>query len=247
MRCENIDEDLPSDSEGLISAQQNKECNHNFASSSSGASLLVSPKEADGAKNILKDGKDAYMVLPWNSKKSFIISLSEDTVIDKFLLLGGEEFSSSIEYFDIYGSNEYNSENEKWEKLGHFMASKEFFRKWQSFKVKSTWIRYLKFEWKTSYGSYSYWTLTQIKVWGSTMVQGLSEKLKNIDIFDEDKSTQAVITTPVQSKFDNFYDSETQTILDRIITNTTIFGPNDWWVSIFSFQNSCLFIGKWWN
>ncbi|CAI2363045.1 unnamed protein product [Moneuplotes crassus] len=217
------------DSEQLVnrkvytSAKKNQECHHNFASSSSGAVLLESPKGATGSGNILKNGKDEYVIIPCSAKKEFVISLSEDTVIEKFQLLSQEEFSSKIEQFDLYGSDTYNSEEPKWEKLGSFIANNEFNGIWQSFKIKKAWIRYIKFEWKTSFGPYTFCTLTQLKVCGRTMVQGLTEDLKSMDLLKEEetpkedlKDKHPVKTTEFKPLKYIFDDNITQTIIEDI-------------------------------
>lgn len=144
------------DTQGLIMAEANGECKHNFASQSSGAAFVDSPKQAYGVSNLLSKSTEKYLMVPCKVKKSFVISLSEDAIIDKFLLLNAEEFSSTIELFNLYGSDSYSPPDQKWEKLGSFMADNDLNWVWQSFKVKESWVRYLKFEWKTHYGSYHY-------------------------------------------------------------------------------------------
>lgn len=208
-------------------AKKNAECQHNFASSSSGAAILASPKGATGVGNILKNGKDDYVIIPCSEKKEFIISLSEDAIISKFLLLSHEEFSSKIDEFDLFGADTYDSENPKWEQLGTFKTNPDFNGIWQSFLVKETWIRYLKFEWKTSLGPYTYCTLTQLKVCGRTMVQGLTEELKNMDILEEenveDTKEEHTPNTPARiSPFEDFkpgfQDRETQSMIEDMFT-----------------------------
>jgi hypothetical protein len=157
-------EDYNMDMHGLTLADQQNECSHNFAASSAGADIIYRPKEAIGAKNLLDGSLDRYLIVPCWEKKSFIISLSENAIIEKFLLLNAEEFSSTVELFSLYASDSYDPKNQTWEKLGNFAANNDFNGQWQSFKVKETWARYLRFEWKTLYGSHYYCTLSQIKV-----------------------------------------------------------------------------------
>jgi len=149
-------EDTNLDMHGLTMAEQQSQCSHNFASSSSGAGIVKSPQEADGASNLLDKSTDRYLIVPCHEKKSFIVSLSENAIIEKFLLLNAEEFSSTVEYFSVYGSDSYDSKNQTWEKMGDFVANNDFNGHWQSFKVKENWARYIRFEWKTFYGSHHY-------------------------------------------------------------------------------------------
>lgn len=180
-KLNNKKDDSQFDYQGIVQADLNSTWKHNFASSSGGAHIVQSPKMAVGASNLLTSSADKYMIIPWTEKKNFVISLSEDAVVDKFMIFSGEEYSSNMEMFSLYGSGSYDSENQQWEKLGSFMANEQFNGRWQSFKVPNTWVRYLKIEWKTTQGAHKYCTLTSIKVCGRTMVQGLIENLKDID------------------------------------------------------------------
>ena len=162
------------------------EWKHNFASESSGASLIEYPRDSNGASGILSGSKEKYLIIQSTSQKSFVISLSEDAIIDTFMLMNLEEFSWTVKEFDLYGSDSYVSHDQKWDKLGTFTAQ-QLNNEWQTFKFKESWIRYLKFEWKNYYGSHYYCTLTQIKACGRTMVQGLKENLKSIEKEPEPK------------------------------------------------------------
>ena len=173
-------DDVSFNHQGLVLPNNDQTWVHNFASSSAGATFVESPKDTGGmSNNFLTGAKDKYLIAPWNSKKEYVISLSEEIVIEKFMLLNTEEFSSRIELFNLYGSSKYPTDN--WEKLGSFMAN-DVMNQWQSFRVDKTWIRYLKFSWKTSHGFQYYCTLTQIKVCGQTMAQGLKDELESIHI-----------------------------------------------------------------
>lgn len=183
--------------------------------------MVSSPKEADGSSNLLSGSIERYLIIPSSSSKSFVISLSEDAIIDKFMLLNAEEFSCTIELFNLYGSDTFDPKNQKWEKLGSFLANNDYNGSWQSFKVKETWIRYLKFEWKTSYGTHKYCTLTQIKVCGRTMVQGLTENLKDIQL-DKETPQEKVEVPPVISVDNSTVDSNTTTSHSYADTETII-------------------------
>lgn len=145
-------------------------------------------------QNLLNYSKDKYLIVPCTSKKEYVLSLSEEVVISEFMLLNTEEFSSRIELFNLYGSTTYPTNN--WEKLGTFLA-KEVIGEWQSFPVKKTWSRYLKFEWKTTYGFQYYCTLTQIQVCGLTMAQGLKDDLQNIQFEDSNQNIEPEIVEEI--------------------------------------------------
>ena len=103
----------------------NSEWKHNFASQSSGASLIEYPRDSDGASGILSSSKDKYLIISsLSSNKNFLISLSEDAIIDQFMLMNSEEFSWTVKDFDLYGSDTFVSRDQKWTKLGNFTAHK---------------------------------------------------------------------------------------------------------------------------
>ena len=122
------------------------------------------------------------------------------------MIRNSEEFSWTIKDFELYGSDTFVSHDQKWDKLGSFTA-KKLNNQWQSFKFKEAWVRYLKLIWKNSYGNHYYWTLSQIKAWGRTMVQGLKENLKNID-----KESKVPVVT--QSKYNETNNSSLLNMTD---------------------------------
>ena len=100
------------------------EWKHNFASLSSGASLIEYPRDSDGASGILSSSKDKYLIIPSSVEQNFLISLSEDAIINQFMIMNSEEFSWTVNDFVLYGADTFVSHNQSWEKLGTFKAHK---------------------------------------------------------------------------------------------------------------------------
>ena len=73
-----------------------------------------------------------------------------------------------------------------WFDLGNYTASPGLGE--QAFAVeKPAWARYLKFKFRTHHGMEYYCTLSQIKVHGSTMVQGFHEQWEMIEEENEEE------------------------------------------------------------
>ena len=128
--------------------------------------------------------------------KSFIISLSEDIYIERFEFLNEEQYSSNLKYFKVcifnyysqqlYGSLKYPTEN--WHRLGNFKADN--IKEKQAFTIPDPqFIRFLKFNESSHFGSEEYCTITQIlyfiilyfiffSIKGSTLAQRTPERLK---------------------------------------------------------------------
>jgi hypothetical protein len=149
-----------------------------YANKSTGALILEKAKNFQGTSNLLLDDKDRYAMIPCNDEKTkyVIIGLSEDILVKSIKLSSFERYSSLTKQFQVLGSQTYPIMTE-WEDLGTFEA-KPWFKenKEQTFELKiPSWARYLKFRFLSHYGDEHYLTVTQIKVHGSTALQGYHE------------------------------------------------------------------------
>ncbi|KAK2385755.1 SUN domain-containing protein [Trifolium repens] len=148
---------------------------YNYASSSKGAKVLASNKEAKGASNILTRNKDKYLRNPCSSEEKFVvIELSEETLVDTIEIANFEHYSSNLKDFELYGSLIYPTD--VWIFLGNFTASNV--KQAQRFVLQEPkWVRYLKLNVQSHYGSEFYCTLSIVEVYGVDAVEKMLEDL----------------------------------------------------------------------
>lgn len=149
-----------------------------YANKSTGALILDKSKDFQGTSNLLVADKDKYAMIPCDKEgvKYVIIGLSEEILVKSIQLSSYEKFSSRTKHFEVLGSQTYPV-MEEWEELGTFDA-KPWYKenKEQSFElIRPSWARYLKFRFLDHYGDEHYCAYTQIKVHGSTTLQGFHE------------------------------------------------------------------------
>ncbi|KAL3787159.1 hypothetical protein ACHAW5_004729 [Stephanodiscus triporus] len=111
-------------------------------------------------------------------KKYVVIGLSEDILVKQIILSNYERYSSRVKEFQVLASQEYPTPSDDyWNIIGTYEAHSKSGE--QAFELlEPTWARYLKFRFLSHYGSEHYCTLSQIKVHGSTMLQGFHEQWK---------------------------------------------------------------------
>ncbi|XP_004516032.1 SUN domain-containing protein 4-like isoform X2 [Cicer arietinum] len=150
---------------------------YNYASASKGAKVLGSNKEAKGASNILSRDKDKYLRNPCSVEEKFvIIELSEETLVDTIEIANFEHHSSNLKDFEIHGSLSFPTD--VWVFLGNFTASNV--RHAQRFVLKEPkWVRYLKLNLQSHYGSEFYCTLSVVELYGVDAVERMLEDLIN--------------------------------------------------------------------
>ena len=147
-----------------------------YASNKAGAQILEQSPSLKGASNLLTGDKDKYSIAPCMDKKYIVIGLSEDILVKQIILANYERYSSRVKEFQVLASQEYPTPNEDyWNSIGTYEAHSKSGE--QAFELlEPTWARYLKFRFVSHYGSEHYCTLSQIKVHGSTMLQGFHEQ-----------------------------------------------------------------------
>uniref|UniRef100_A0A2P2JQJ3 SUN domain-containing protein n=1 Tax=Rhizophora mucronata TaxID=61149 RepID=A0A2P2JQJ3_RHIMU len=151
---------------------------YNYASASKGAKVLAFNKEAKGVSNILGRDKDKYLRNPCSAEEKFVeIELSEETLVDTIEIANFEHYSSNLKYFELLGSLVYPTD--MWIKLGNFTAANG--KHAQRFALtEPKWVRYLKFDIRSHYGSEFYCTLSFIEVYGVDAVERMLEDLISV-------------------------------------------------------------------
>ncbi|RZC10139.1 SUN domain-containing protein 4 isoform E [Glycine soja] len=154
---------------------------YNYASASKGAKVLASNKEARGASDILSRNKDKYLRNPCSSEEKFVvIELSEETLVKTIEIANFEHHSSNFKEFELYGSLVYPTD--AWIFLGNFTASNV--KQAQRFVLEEQkWMRYIKLNLQSHYGSEFYCTLSIVEVYGVDAIERMLEDL----IYAQDK------------------------------------------------------------
>ncbi|KAE8690211.1 F-box protein SKIP8 [Hibiscus syriacus] len=167
---------------------------YNYASNLKGAKVVAHNKEAKGANNILGQDHDQYLRNPCTVEGKFVvIELAEETLVDAVKIANFEHHSSNFKEFELYGSLNYPTDT--WTQLGKFVASN--IKQIQTFTLSEPkWLRYLKLNLLSHYGSEFYCTLSVVEVYGVDAIERMLE-----DMFDPSeqhamKSTDSNSTGP---------------------------------------------------
>lgn len=148
---------------------------YNYASASKGAKVLAFNKEAKGASNILGRDKDKYLRNPCSVEGKFvIIELSEETLVDTIEIANFEHYSSNLKDFELLGSLVYPTD--QWVKLGNFTATNVKLAQ-RYVLLEPKWVRYLKLNLLSHYGSEFYCTVSVVEVFGVDAVERMLEDL----------------------------------------------------------------------
>ncbi|CAL1409753.1 unnamed protein product [Linum trigynum] len=151
---------------------------YNYASASKGAKVLAFNKEAKGASNILMRDKDKYLRNPCSAEEKYvIIELSEETLVDTIEIANFEHYSSNLKDFEVLGSLVYPTS--EWVKLGNFTTANV--KQARRFVLpEHKWVRYLKLNLLSHYGSEFYCTLSLFEVYGVDAVEKMLEDLVSV-------------------------------------------------------------------
>ncbi|MCO5612461.1 hypothetical protein L7F22_066728 [Adiantum nelumboides] len=146
---------------------------YNYAADSKGAKILAYNKEAKGASNILNKDKDKYFRTPCNVEAKFLdMELSEEMLVVEIAVANHEFYSSNVREFAFWGSLTYPTE--EWVLLGKFEAENN--RVVQTFRLKDPqWVRYLKLQMLSHYGTDFYCTLSVVEVYGVDAIEWFLE------------------------------------------------------------------------
>eukprot|EP01083_Nonionella_stella_P317623 1157556_1 len=195
----------------------------NFAAFDSGAAVLASTQGIQSAKSILLNRKEKYMMMPCDLEdKWFIIQLSEDIVMDRMEIMNLEHYSSNLKDIRIYArtqndnkddDNEENDINaqDNWFILQHITLQN---KNRNSIALDDNhWVRALKIEILSYYGNEYYCTMTQIKVFGSTMLPHWKNEL--LSHLDEVEALKSNITKNATSSVNKSTDNHPQIKNDK--------------------------------
>ncbi|XP_050219759.1 SUN domain-containing protein 4-like [Mercurialis annua] len=174
---------------------------YNYASASKGAKVLAFNKEAKGASNILGKDKDKYLRNPCSAEEKFVvIELSEETLVDTAVIANFEHYSSNLKDFELLGSLVYPTDT--WIRLGNFTATNVKLA--QRFSLQEPqWVRYLRLNLLSHYGSEFYCTLSIIEVYGVDAVERMLEDLislqDNLFVAKEETDDQKQLSSQSES------------------------------------------------
>ncbi|KAF5900461.1 SUN domain-containing ossification factor isoform X1, partial [Clarias magur] len=173
-----------------------KNFKNNYASVECGAKILAANSEAKSTSAILMENMDLYMLNPCSNKIWFVIELCEPIQVKQLDIANFELFSSTPKDFLVSISDRYPTN--KWIKLGTFHARDE--RTVQSFpldeqlyaKYVKMFIKYIKVELLSHFGSEHFCPLSLIRVFGTSMVEEYDEiadsqyPSERVEYLDED-------------------------------------------------------------
>ncbi|XP_069497297.1 SUN domain-containing ossification factor isoform X2 [Ambystoma mexicanum] len=199
---------------------------NNYASVECGAKMLAANPEAKSTSAILIENMDLYMLNPCSTKIWFVIELCEPIQVKQLDIANYELFSSTPKDFLVSISDRYPTN--KWVKLGTFHARDE--RTVQSFpldeqmyaKYVKMFIKYLKVELVSHFGSEHFCPLSLIRVFGTSMVEEYEEsvdshyQLERQDPYDEDYDYPLDYNTRDDKPSKNLLGSATNAILNMV-------------------------------
>jgi hypothetical protein len=153
----------------------------NFASHAAGAVILdKSPASAKGYHNLLNDDKDKYGISPCAENKWMVIGLSEEVLITSVEIVNYEKYSSLVKDFQLLASSSYPVDD--WIDLGMYtaqpMLGKQLFN---ITNLSDAHTRYLKVKLLSHYSDESLCTLSQIKVYGMTVIASFQQEVLRSD------------------------------------------------------------------
>ncbi|KAH9782221.1 SUN domain-containing protein 4 [Citrus sinensis] len=223
---------------GVIHRVETEGTEYNYASATKGAKVLSYNKEAKGATNILSRDKDKYLRNPCSAEEKYVvIELSEETLVDSFEIANFEHHSSNLREFELHGSLVYPTD--VWVKLGNFTAANVKLA--QRFRLdEPKWVRYLKLNLLSHYGSEFYCTLSVLEVYGVDAVERMLEDLipvqENVFVPEKGRGDLNPTSPPQESSqgdefFQNLYielesdSSEESFDVKRAVTKSNVPDP----------------------
>ncbi|KAM9325620.1 SUN domain-containing ossification factor [Gastrophryne carolinensis] len=206
-----------------VKVQKNR---NNYASVECGAKILSANPEAKSTSAILIENMDLYMLNPCSTKIWFVIELCEPIQVKQLDIANYELFSSTPRDFLVSISDRYPTN--KWVKLGTFHARDE--RTVQSFpldeqmyaKYVKMFIKYIKVELISHFGSEHFCPLSLIRVFGTSMVEEYEEIVdsqyhsERTEIYDEDEDYPLDYNTRDDKSSKNLIGSATNAIISMV-------------------------------
>ncbi|XP_074859051.1 SUN domain-containing ossification factor isoform X1 [Carettochelys insculpta] len=224
----------PSSNGGQHATKKVQKNRNNYASVECGAKILAANPEAKSTSAILIENMDLYMLNPCSTKIWFVIELCEPIQVKQLDIANHELFSSTPKDFLVSISDRYPTN--KWIKLGTFHARDE--RNVQSFpldeqmyaKYVKMFIKYIKVELVSHFGSEHFCPLSLIRVFGTSMVEEYEEiadsqyQSERQELFDEDYDYPLDYSTGEEKSSKNLLGSATNAILNMVNIAANILG-----------------------
>ncbi|XP_029285158.1 SUN domain-containing ossification factor isoform X2 [Cottoperca gobio] len=203
-----------------------KNFKNNYASVECGAKILSANNEAKSTSAILMENMDLYMLNPCSNKIWFVIELCEPIQVKQLDIANFELFSSTPKDFLVSISDRYPTN--KWVKLGTFHGRDE--RIVQSFpldeqlyaKYVKMFIKYIKVELLSHFGSEHFCPLSLIRVFGTSMVEEYEEiadsqyPSERLEYLDEDYDYPPGYQPSEDKASKNLLGSATNAILNMV-------------------------------
>lgn len=177
----------------------------NYASKDAGALVVEASGTSKGFDNLLVDNKDKYGITECGERKYVVIGLSEDIRMTEIILNQYEKYSSSVREFDVLGSQTFPTK--EWLHLGTFEAT--YAKREQLFLFPDPkYVRYLKVRFNTHHGDEASCTVSQLKVHGITVMEGMQDDLRKhqeeldeqMESIGEDLPDEEVTVVPTDRK-----------------------------------------------
>ncbi|XP_034368901.1 SUN domain-containing ossification factor isoform X1 [Arvicanthis niloticus] len=224
----------PSSNGGSHATKKVQKNRNNYASVECGAKILAANPEAKSTSAILIENMDLYMLNPCSTKIWFVIELCEPIQVKQFDIANYELFSSTPKDFLVSISDRYPTN--KWIKLGTFHGRDE--RTVQSFpldeqmyaKYVKMFIKYIKVELVSHFGSEHFCPLSLIRVFGTSMVEEYEEiadsqyQSERQELLDEDYDYPLDYNTVEDKSSKNLLGSATNAILNMVNIAANILG-----------------------
>lgn len=159
----------PNDDDGRVYKDK-----FNYASVDCAATVVKTNSQAKGARAILLENKDSYLLNQCSIANKFvIIELCQDILVDSVTVGNFEFFSSTFKDIRVLVSDRFPAAS--WLTLGEFQAKN--IRDVQLFKIENPliWARYLQLEILSHYGNEFYCPISVVRVHGKTMIEELKE------------------------------------------------------------------------
>lgn len=158
----------------------------NYASAECAKVVETNP-EAKKSWLILNESIDEYMLNPCKAKISFVIELCETIQASHIELANYELFSSTLKDFTVYFSDVYPAND--WKVVGSFTAAD--LRALQTFDLNQVGFgKYIKVELHSHYGNEHYCPISQVKVYGISMVDEYEKNTGKDDLINVEPGNQ---------------------------------------------------------
>lgn len=186
----------------------------NYAGYEAGAKVLAVSAHITGAKGLLQETNERYMVVPCHFQEEWIeIGLSEDIRLEALEVFSDDMYCSSFSEIQVEGAATYPAS--KWSPLGTFPLAPGAQRSLFSLS-KRLWLRYLRITFFTSGRSDHYYcAMNRIAAYGSTLLQGLKEELEDTQVRTSQQLhsiKNSLLTTSVSS-----FSSPSSSISDSLL------------------------------